>query len=335
MASTIELDLGTLKALKESDTYSIENRYGVYVALQNPWKAPTDVQERGSTVASLANEDDWLVAPSGFFGTPRLEVYTASEWQKVSKLQESILEPEVTPIVDISSIPDYSEDPVAAKTDGRYHSVDTRAEAGYGLALAGVTLPIFAPLVGLILSIVARVKGVRAGAQPTIKLATIGIVVNSVVLFLFSLLLISIISSAANQNSLDDGPKNGDIAPAWWDEESANVLEVANRVQPNFRATQTQDTCVNYGLENTYSVDDTVPPGDLARLAEEYRAGFEKLYPEAEVTVSSTRDTGTELKYFEVKAAAVYDDSYDYVTPEARVIIRGEGSQLITYAYCD
>jgi hypothetical protein len=211
MVSTIEIDETTLGALRESPTYKIQDRYGVYVAVQNPWKEPTELQTGGITRASLLNADDWLVAQSNFLSipTPKLEVYTNAQWQEIATLNEWAPEPvQPTPTADWNTPPAGSTPPPWQPAPGPQYAAPYGppvSPPGYGFAITGIVLIFFAPLIGLIFSIIARKKMLESNSYEAMTLAKVGIIVNAVLTGLTALMMLfAVIIGIAGVSSYDD-----------------------------------------------------------------------------------------------------------------------------------
>lgn len=344
MSSIIQVDEAILEALKASPAYKIKDRYGVYTAVQNPWKMPIELQKNGSTIASLPNADDWLVAPTGFFGVPKLDVYTAAAWEEISSLREETILPtpepvtidwNAPPVTPNTGVPSPYAPPVGYPQNPRYAGAP--ASVGQGLAITGIVLAVFAPIIGLVLSIIAFSQASKANATPIKTLAKVGIIVNAVLTAITLFFWIAVFGSAFSSIGDSDysSSSSSDAVPAWWDDESANVLEAVNKVQPTFEETEINDSCEYSFIENTYTSSNTeVGEGELSAIAERYRLQLETLYPEADVAVTSKRDFA-DLKYFEVRADSTFDENYDYASPDVTVTVNESSTTLLLESYCD
>lgn len=91
--------------------------------------------------------------------------------------------------------PDIPQPPMAPQT------TNAQNDPGQGLAIAGLILAFFFPLVGLILSIIAKKKSAAVGIKNT--LAKVGVILNAVFLalgLLFTIGMIALIALTASSN---------------------------------------------------------------------------------------------------------------------------------------
>jgi hypothetical protein len=345
MAYTVEIDTAIIEALKASSTYRLRDRSGAYLAVQNPWKAPVELQNAGATAASLAHADDWLAVSEEFFGVSQLEVYSDAQWQELIQV------PEPEENIDWNAPPQGFASPAEAPhyNDQYYDAPYTPplSPPGQGLAITGIVLIFFAPVIGLIFSIIARSKAVKAGT--TQPLAIVGIVVNAVLTGVIAIIVLLItISSITTQNAYEDianddysynepptyeiPETNEHTAPSWWISSNDEILEIANKVQPTFEASSINTSCnADQYIESSYAVyPDTLP--DPAKLAEDYRVAFQAAYPDRQVLVTPLYSpAGT----YEVNVSGSNDDEAYADAPSATLQVSDTFTALTVASSCD
>lgn len=337
MTSIVEIDDAILEALRGSKAYSIQGRSGSYTAVKNPWQGPIQLQKAGVTIASLMNEDDWLVAPSGFFGTPKLDSYTAQQWAMISRPFEA-----PASSLDWRNMPAATSPSAGAAVPSPYVATPYNAQPtsppGQVMAIIGLILALIAPVVGIFFSIIALAKAPKGVPSSTKTMGTIGTILNGFFIligaFIWGFFLIGSVSpfnSAfdSTYSSEDDG-----AIPAWWDEELVSILTAVNEIQGPFVDEYITDDCSFSYIDNAYTAQTNVTEGQLSDIASQYQEKLELLYPNADISVTSLSNFDN-TRYYRVDAESVFDDNFNYATPSVTVTIYQESSELSISSFCE
>lgn len=357
MGSITEVDDAILKALKASTRFTINERYGVYTAVQNPWGTPMELQKNGQTIATLVNPTDWLVAPADFFGTPKLDVYTADAWAAISKPNDETpinldWQTMATPGASKQTYPEFPASPQAGALAGPTPYVAPvattyAANPGKALSITGLVLAVvpFFAFLGLIFSIVALFQARRGGSSGVRAAAIIGIVINAV-LTLFGLLAIiagatSVMSSLtpalSNSNSGSSSSSKSDVVPSWYAGDAEQLFTFAKTIQPSFEEETIAKKCSYSFLDSHYSTGSNelnLSDSETKALADKYKAELKKLYPKAELSYKETNDSKGK-KLYEITALAALDDNYDYATPDIKFNVMPTMTTLTVSAFCN
>ena len=333
MSLVIQLDDAILKALKESPVFEIKGRYGTYVAVQNPWKEPVTLKKDDRTLADLKNATDWLVAPANFFGMPIVEVFPETHWAETSR-PFSLNQSGLNPSAEQGNMYSTGGAPAVYPKTG--------AAEGTGPAVAGLILIAFAALpfaslVGSILSIFALSKARKTNNSTNRTLSIIGISINGALLILsilfYSSLISGIFTTMSDQHTGFHAttPNTKNVVPAWWVNDNTKILFVADSAQPNFTNVTLDRYCNNPFLGANYSNMSTHVNSDaMPSLAEQYRSGLQKLYPNSYVRATQYKDYQG-VSYYQVFSN---QELVKPGMPEVTVTIKPDSTRLYTRAAC-
>lgn len=346
MALVVELTDDVLAALRSSEVYEIRDKYGMFVAVQNPWKQEVQLVKDDDPLVKLNNED-WLVAPQNFYGQPTLTVFSNREWSDIATPRDGFATP--PPVYNDDEIdwnaPASPNAPNYGNLSQPYQQLYTPqgvpvTTKGQGASITGLVLSFFFPIVGLIISLVARNQAIKAQNSSSRTIATIGIAVGGLftaLWFLFiGVIFFSAFSSLASYDS-DDSDYSYDqsaTVPTWWSSANEDVLSLINSVEPGFRTDGYDETCEYSAVTSDYS--NTTDSADMTTsdLAEAYRTQFQEHYPKAEVTLSSLLNND-DLRYYELSVGSQRDENYETISPDINVKIYDDSTSVFLNAYCN